>query len=229
MKETVELLQVAKWFSEKHFKEPIQSAHLQILCFYAQAWHYALYERPLMDEQFYAWDQGPVCQRLHNELAGRSTISSEIFDKIEPIDEPKLCSFLESVWRTYGELGPISMAVLVRDEDPWRKAHGSNSFNLITEESMHDFYLKLYKDKKKDMIPSEDPFKLRLANALDLRNMTRSQLAGRLNVSRACVNNYLSGKSLPTLQRLAQMEKILDVSAIWLLGYPVTEDFMKKC
>ena len=60
---------VAKYILEKQGR--MSTWKLQKLCYYAQAWTYTWTEKPLFDEEFEAWANGPVCPCLFREHKGR--------------------------------------------------------------------------------------------------------------------------------------------------------------
>ena len=60
------VLDVAQWFLAK---EPMTHKKLQKLCYYAQAWHLALLNEPLFNENVEAWIHGPVIPALYAKYA----------------------------------------------------------------------------------------------------------------------------------------------------------------
>ena len=50
---------------------------MQKLCFYSQAWSLAWTCRPLFDEDFEAWSNGPVCPALYRVHHGKFMVSLE--------------------------------------------------------------------------------------------------------------------------------------------------------
>lgn len=61
-------------------------------------------------------------------------------------------------------------------------------------------------------------FTKRFNEVLKICGKTQTQIAKELNVSKQCVNDYKSGKTVPSIQTLYLLCKILDVSADYLLG-----------
>lgn len=63
-------LAVANEFLKRAFAEGKQLTHmhLQKLVYIAHGWHLALHNEPLVDEQFEAWDFGPVAPDLYQAL-----------------------------------------------------------------------------------------------------------------------------------------------------------------
>ena len=60
----VSVFDVASWFLSK---EKMTHKKLQKLCYYAQAWSYAICPEPISDAKFEAWVHGPVCHELYNK------------------------------------------------------------------------------------------------------------------------------------------------------------------
>lgn len=61
-------------------------------------------------------------------------------------------------------------------------------------------------------------FPIRLKEALALRDMNQSDLAKRINGSKASISQYLSGQYTPSSQRICTIAKALDVEERWLMG-----------
>lgn len=61
-------------------------------------------------------------------------------------------------------------------------------------------------------------FKERFKEVLYYNEVNQSELAKRINVSKQCVSDYKSGKSVPSLDTLYEICLVLDVSADYLLG-----------
>jgi len=61
-------------------------------------------------------------------------------------------------------------------------------------------------------------FAERLREILEVNKMTQIQLAKNINMSQVVVNDYCSGRRLPSLKVLVLICKALDESADYLLG-----------
>lgn len=61
-------------------------------------------------------------------------------------------------------------------------------------------------------------FKERLNEALKINNISQRELAKRIGYSQSVVNNYCTGKRVPSLDVLILICKVLDESADFLLG-----------
>ena len=92
---------------------PVTQMKLQKLLFYGHAWHLAIKDAPLFDEDFEAWPWGPVVRDVYTQTAdfGREPVTKDL-TKLERLgtgplnfrfavpDAPdaETLSFLKSVW-----------------------------------------------------------------------------------------------------------------------------------
>ena len=61
-------------------------------------------------------------------------------------------------------------------------------------------------------------FTKRFNEILTQSGKTQVEIAKALNITKQCVNDYKTGKSVPSLETLYSLCKYLDVSADYLLG-----------
>ena len=73
-------------------------------------------------------------------------------------------------------------------------------------------------------------FEERLKIALKNNNMKQIDLANRLNMNRAIISQYLSGRYKPKYDRISEIASALNVSEAWLMGYDIEipDDYLKK-
>lgn len=64
----------------------------------------------------------------------------------------------------------------------------------------------------------------RLAEALQIRDMTAAELSRKSGVDKGSISNYLKGKFVPKQNAIGAMAKALNVSPAWLLGFDLTID-----
>ena len=146
-KPSSKLFDVAKWFLRK---EVMNQRKLQKLCYYAQAWHYALLGTPFFEGEFEAWVHGPVSRELWNCFRdqGYWDIQPEDLDIVEVGLSQDDISFLEDVWATYGKYNSYQLEKLSHSEKPWiiaREGIENNmpSKNIISPREMADYYYSL--------------------------------------------------------------------------------------
>jgi uncharacterized phage-associated protein len=157
MKYTVN--QIANFFLSKidiQKGDSITPLKLQKLVYYAQAWHYTIFEIPLFDDKIEAWAHGPVVRVLwdrfknisRDSLIDVSSITIENDDI--SIETTKL---LDEVNRIYGEHSGSYLEALTHSEMPWKAARknlpihsGSNTEIKLSD--MKTYYSKLRDEKR---------------------------------------------------------------------------------
>ena len=140
------IYEVADWFLNK---ESMTHKKLQKLCYYAQAWGYALNNRRFIRTDFEAWVHGPVSPALYERFKsyGYSPI----------IQKGKYCcrikdhdvDFLEDIWETYGDKDGNALEALSHHELPWQEARKGYAADescsvVISPEIMKRYYRSIY-------------------------------------------------------------------------------------
>jgi len=135
---------VAKYFLEK--LGPMSTWKLQKLCYYAQAWSLVWDEKPLFQEDFEAWSNGPVCPQLFQRHKGLFTINSQQLSTGAPnsFDKDQV-ETLEAICRDYGDKDPYWLREQTHYEDPWKNARGDlpvgqPSEAIIAKDAMGEYY-----------------------------------------------------------------------------------------
>lgn len=122
----------------------ISNLKLQKLLYYAQAWHLALYDTPLFDEDFEAWVHGPVIPALFEEYKefGWKPILKEVK---KPNFTPELGNFLDEITEAYFIREGLELEMMTTREAPWIQARKSlprdeHSDAIISKELMREYY-----------------------------------------------------------------------------------------
>lgn len=138
------IIQVAKYILDK--QGSMTTMKLQKLCYYCQAWSLAWDEVPLFDEEFEAWANGPVCPALYHMHKGKFVIDKEDIkaDYSNAFTENQL-ETIDKVLEYYSSKEPQWLSELTHMENPWKLARvgcapGERSTNIITKESMQEYY-----------------------------------------------------------------------------------------
>lgn len=118
---------------------------LQKLLYYAQAWHLAVTDEPLFDENIKAWKDGPVIPQVWHERKDRSTrrAATQSVDHVQLDDLDS--DLLDLVLAAYGSMSAQELRALTHVEDPWNEARGNlgedaECRTAISMESMALFY-----------------------------------------------------------------------------------------
>lgn len=144
------IIDIANWFLHH---TTCDQKKLQKLCYYAQAWHLALYGTRLFPNGFEAWVHGPVCRILWERLNvyGFEDIPRNLFSSgAKDIDE-RTDQFLLRVSATYGKYSGFDLECLTHTETPWINAReGYNEMERctveISDEDMMNYYRSLISD-----------------------------------------------------------------------------------
>ena len=118
------ILDVAKWFLAK---EKMTHKKLQKLCYYAQAWSYAIQPEPLTNAVFEAWVHGPVYRNVYN-LFRDFKYNPIDDDRFVPLKEsalpltPEAKEVVDRVLDTFGMYSGKVLESITHKEAPWLDA-----------------------------------------------------------------------------------------------------------
>lgn len=134
---------VAKYILEE--KGAMSTMKLQKLCYYAQAWSLVWNDRPLFNEEFEAWANGPVCRELFFKTQGQYSVSSDDETGGENNLTDNERDTIDHVLEHYGSHNAQWLSQLTHMEDPWNDARigiapGVGCDRIITKESMAMYY-----------------------------------------------------------------------------------------
>lgn len=138
---------------------------LQKILYYIQSWHLVYFSGdPLFDDKAEAWANGPVYRKVYEtykglprnqELKSEYDEEAKYSEELEKIKKSldlsdKELSFLNSIFIHYGTMSQERLVFLTHSEKPWNIAReGLSPFeysdNIITHESMQDYYSSLNK------------------------------------------------------------------------------------
>lgn len=126
----------------------ISSMKLQKLCYYALAWSLVWDERPIFNEDFYAWETGPVCIELFNELKGKYSITIQDITGEEKNLTKIQRTIIDTILAHYNKQTDQYLSQLTQMEYPWIKARNGNFSNvpypnIITKQSIKEYYSSL--------------------------------------------------------------------------------------
>lgn len=138
------VLDVAKYVIDRC--GAITTMKLQKIVYYCQAWSLAWDDKPLFDEDFQAWANGPVCPDLFDKHRHLFEVSEELFHDREeyPFDEDQR-ETMDAVIRDLKNKSPQWLSDLTHSEDPWINARkgfnrGERCQVVISKEDMQQYY-----------------------------------------------------------------------------------------
>lgn len=119
---------------------------LQKEVYYCQAWSLGWDDKPLFDEDFEAWANGPVCPKLFQKHKGQFLVDASLFDDIPDYEfSHDEIETMDAVLAYYGDKESQWLSELTHKEEPWKMARvgvpiGVACNNIITKESMQQYY-----------------------------------------------------------------------------------------
>lgn len=125
---------------------PVTTMKLEKEVYYCQAWSLGWDEKPLFDEDFEAWANGPVCPQLFVRHKGKFIIDESEFNDIADYDFTKdELETMNAVLDYYGDKDPQWLSELTHKEAPWKEARsgipaGAYCNNVIQKTSMLQYY-----------------------------------------------------------------------------------------
>ncbi|MDI9348484.1 MAG: DUF4065 domain-containing protein [Candidatus Symbiobacter sp.] len=113
-------------------QDPITPMKLQKLIYFAHGWHLGLFGRPLIKEDFEAWDYGPVVPNLYQQFKqyGKGAVTSKAFDdnknESAPPKDERTRNLLKTIWDNYGHMDAMRLSRMTHaDGSPWDDALGT--------------------------------------------------------------------------------------------------------
>ena len=131
---------VAEYFlslSDEDLGDMISNLKLQKLCYYAQGFSLALYNKPLFKEEIVAWNHGPVVPELYREYKeyGANGIPVPNVDLTKYTKEEK--ELMNEVYTVYGQFSAWKLVNMTHSEAPW---NNTNINEVISHENMKTFF-----------------------------------------------------------------------------------------
>lgn len=125
----------------------VNNLKLQKLLYYAQAWHLALYDRPLFPEKFQAWIYGPAIPSVYSRFKEFG------WHELPPPARTlrfaaKTTEFLEEVAAEYLSADERELERMSRQESPWLNARGGLDVSEpcsteLSEDDMRAYFRRL--------------------------------------------------------------------------------------
>ena len=140
------VFEIANWFLSK---SEMTHKKLQKLCYYAQAWCYALKGYRLANTDFQAWVHGPVSPALWERFKSFGFNTIRIQGRPQFRFSEEILELLENVWDTYGDKTGNALEALSHREPPWREARrgygpNENCSIVISPQAMSSYYRSIY-------------------------------------------------------------------------------------
>ncbi len=132
----------------------ITNLKLQKLVYYCQAWHIAMFETPIFEEEFEAWIHGPVLPELFYQYKGsyyrpieRDDLDGQSLEILRKKFGKTLSEHIENVVEEYFGMESYALEQTTHAEEPWLNARkglpqDAPSHTVISKDSMKKYYQK---------------------------------------------------------------------------------------
>jgi uncharacterized phage-associated protein len=120
----------------------VSNLKLQKLVYYAQAWHLAIHELPLFEEDFQAWVHGPVIPELYQKY--KSFRWQPITVDVTPQLPAATIEFLQGVSEEYFSCDGYELERMTHAESPWNLARGGLSPDTASTAQIEKTWMKEY-------------------------------------------------------------------------------------
>lgn len=135
---------IAEWFLNKNRvqmnfedSEYITNLKLQKLLYYAQGHFLAEKNRCLFEDDFMAWEHGPVIRKIYDKYKENGANGIK-YDKDFTIDiDEETETLLENVYEKYGQYTAWKLRNMTHEESPWRD---TNRNEIISKEKIKDYF-----------------------------------------------------------------------------------------
>jgi uncharacterized phage-associated protein len=121
--------------------ELISNLKLQKLLYYIQGFNIAVFNKPLFEDDFEAWQYGPVVKDayFHFKSFGASSITLKDEDIVAKLDEDQEELFTE-VLSEYGQFSAGKLMTMTHQESPWINTINKNPQTLISKELLRTYF-----------------------------------------------------------------------------------------
>lgn len=135
-------------WSVSQLDDPITNLRLQKLVYYAQAWHLALYDKPLFDAPIEARERGSIQPDLwerFKEAEWRPVNCTPYFDGEKPDLPIETKEHLDEVMDVFLGYSSVNLETMIQNETPWKNAWSGTEkdqdrVGIISHEDMREFY-----------------------------------------------------------------------------------------
>lgn len=150
------LSNVANFFIEtaNDLGDQISNLRLNKLLYFAQGWTLAITGKPLFDEEFKAWQYGPVIPDIYNQYKGKKAIKTNKATNVTLFSEEEY-DILIAVQNYYGNFVTSKLVDIThRAKSPWEKARVKSENETIPKEEIETYF----KEADKSIINSSFDF-----------------------------------------------------------------------
>lgn len=115
---------------------------LQKLLYFAQGWSCVWDKRFLFNDEFEAWQYGPVNREVYDAFKRYRGNEIPRYEGCKPEDADELeLETIETVWENYGFISAGELVEMTHAQKPWKQAYNLG-FDEIDNEEIEEFFLQ---------------------------------------------------------------------------------------
>jgi len=145
------IFDIANYILEK--EGSMTTMKLQKLCYFSQGWSLAWDNKPIFNEDFEAWANGPVNRELFEKHKGKFEISSNFFKQYTTNSVSKEAKEnIDIVLEAYKNIEPLALSRISHSERPWIESRGHTKEGercntIISKDLMQEYYSGLMENE----------------------------------------------------------------------------------
>lgn len=135
---------IAEWFLNKNRiqmnfedSEYITNLKLQKLLYYAQGYFLAKKDIPLFNEEFLAWEHGPVIRKIYDKYKDNGANGIEYKKDFKVNIDKETEEILENVYEDYGQYTAWKLRNMTHEEIPWKTTERND---IISKDKIKNFF-----------------------------------------------------------------------------------------
>lgn len=115
---------------------------LQKLLYFAQGWSFVWDDKPLFNEDFVAWQYGPVNIEVYTYFHKYGRDEIPLKEGISSVADSDSEKTLEVVWNKYAYYSAFELVELTHSQEPWKHAYAIDQ--VIKKEDIKSFFQSTY-------------------------------------------------------------------------------------
>lgn len=122
---------------------PMTNLRLQKILYYIQGEHYREYGTPLFEEDFYAWQYGPVVPEVYRAFSSYSFLALEPqknYQKENLSEDTR--EFIDNIVNNYSSYSNMSLIDKTHNESPWKNTFSPyNEWKKIEKGAIKEYFI----------------------------------------------------------------------------------------
>ena len=135
---------IAEWFLNRNRvqmnfedSEYITNLKLQKLLYYAQGYVLAKKDTPLFDDEFLAWEHGPVIRKIYDKYKANGSSGIKYDEDFKVNIDVETIRILEEVYNEFGQYSAWKLRNMTHETSPWQTTPRNS---VIPKQKIKDYF-----------------------------------------------------------------------------------------